>query len=212
LTGGLPCRYRGLADGRRQILTFLLPGDFFELHAFLFNAMDHAVVTLMPTRIAVIERNRVNTITAQHPRIGAALWWCSMQEAALMRQRIVMLGRRNARARIAYIFCELIWRHHAVGLSEDDAIRLPLTQTDIADTLGLTPVHVNRILQQFRREGLITLVQHHLRLHDIERLQNVAVTQDYLHLTDMPIEAARYLDGLERLQEAATRPHSDRPC
>ena len=74
-------------------------------------------------------------------------------------------------------------------------------------------MHVNRILQQFRREGLITLVQHHLRLHDIERLQNVAeLTQDYLHLTDMPIEAARYLDGLERLQEAATRPHSDRPC
>src|SRR3954447_5891689 len=149
--------------------------------------MDHSVMTLAPTRLASIDRDTVTDLLARYPRIGAAIWWSSMQDAAIMRERIVMLGRHNARGRLAYIFCELVWRQRAVGLSDDHAIRLPLTQTDIADTLGLTPVHVNRILQEFRREGLITLAQRHLRLHDIERLQNVAeLTQDYLHLTGMP--------------------------
>ena len=89
-----------------------------------------------------------------------------------------------------------------VGLGEENAFQLPLTQTDIADTLGLTPVHVNRILQQFRREGLITLVHRRLRLHNMERLQNVAqLTEDCLHLTGIPTDAARYLEGLDRASQ-----------
>jgi CRP-like cAMP-binding protein len=199
---GMACRYRILADGRRQILTFLLPGDLCELHTYLLKAMDHSAVTLTPGRLAVIERATITTLIARYPRIGAAIWWCSMQEAAIMRERIVGLGRRSARGRVAYILCELVWRHREVGLAEGHTIRLPLTQTDIADTLGLTPVHVNRVLQQFRREGLITLAQRKLRLHDVERLQDLAeLTEDYLHLAGMPAEAARYLDGLEHASQ-----------
>jgi CRP-like cAMP-binding protein len=198
---GLSCRYRLLPDGRRQILTFLIPGDFFDLHGFLLKAMDHSVVTIAPTRLAVMERETVIDILACHPRIGAALWWSTMQEAAMLRERIVALGRRNARGRVAYLLCELIWRQRAIGMSEDHAIRLPLTQADIADTLGLTAVHVNRVLQEFRREGLISLVQRRLSLHDIVRLQNLAgLTQDYLHLSGVPLEAEHYLVELERQQ------------
>lgn len=87
ITRGLACRYRLMADGRRQILTLLIPGDFYDLHAFLLNVADHSVVTLAPTCLARIERDTVSEIVRHHPRIGAALWWSAMQEAAILRER-----------------------------------------------------------------------------------------------------------------------------
>ena len=100
----MACRYRLMADGRRQILTILIPGDFFDLHGFLLQATDHSVATISPTRIASIGRDAVIDIIANHPQIGAALWWSTMQEEAMLRERIVALGRRSARGRVAY-FC-----------------------------------------------------------------------------------------------------------
>jgi CRP-like cAMP-binding protein len=205
VTRGLACRCRLLADGRRQILAFLIPGDFFDLHAYLLRSMDHSIITIAATRLATISRDKVTEIAARYPRIGAALWWSAMQEAAMLRERI-------ARGRVAYLLCELVWRQRAVGISEDHAIRLPLTQLDIADTLGLTAVHVNRVLQGFRREGLITLVQRRLQLHDVRTLQDLAaLTQDYLHLAGAPAESGRYLDRLER-REAANRERAAGSC
>jgi CRP-like cAMP-binding protein len=205
VTHGLACRYRLFADGHRQILTLLIPGDFYDLHGFLLSVADHSVVTMVPTRLATIERGKVFEIVEHHPRIGAALWWSAMQEAAMLRERIVVLGRRNARARIAYFFCELLWRHRAIGLSEDQTLRLPLTQADIADTLGLTAVHVNRVLQGLRREGLITLAHRRLTLHQVDRLQSIAqLNQDYLHLKAVPAAVERDLEG--RVQQQAAEP------
>jgi len=99
-----------MPDGRRQILTILIPGDFFDLHGFLLKTMDHSVATFGATRIAAIGRETVRDILLNHPRIGAALWWSAMQEQAMMRERIVALGRRSARGRLAYFLCELVWR------------------------------------------------------------------------------------------------------
>src|SRR5947209_20541060 len=101
LTRGMACRFRLMPDGRRQILTILIPGDFFDLHGFLLKAMDHSVAAIGPTRIAAIGREAVIDIIASHPRIGAALWWSAMQEEAMLRERIVALGRRSARGRVA---------------------------------------------------------------------------------------------------------------
>jgi CRP-like cAMP-binding protein len=202
ITRGLACRYRLMADGRRQILTLLIPGDFYDLHGFLLSVADHSVVTMAPTWLATIERDTVFEIVRHHPRIGAALRCSEMQEAAILRERIVTLGRRNARARIAYLFCEFLWRHRAIGLSEDHSLRLPLTQADIADTLGLTVVHVNRVLQNLRREGLVTLAHHRLTLHHVDRLQSLAqLNQDYLHLTGVPAAVERFLE--RRVQQTA---------
>jgi CRP-like cAMP-binding protein len=199
LTRGLACRYRLLSDGRRQILTFVMPGDFCNLHAFLQRAMDHSVTTIVPSRIATIPRETVSDIVARRPRLAGAIWWSEMQEAAMLRERIVALGRRNARGRVAYLLCELIWRQRAIGLTEDHAIRLPLTQPELGDTLGLTPVHINRVLQEFRREGLISLEQRRLALLDIGTLQQIAgFNKAYLHLEGVPDEVQRFLDGLER--------------
>jgi CRP-like cAMP-binding protein len=198
----LACRYRLMADGHRQILTLLIPGDFYDLHASLLSVADHSVVTMAPTRLATIERDKVFEIVEHHPRIGAALWWSAMQEAAMLRERIVMLGRQKVRVRVAYLFCELLWRLDAIGLSQGHSFRLPLTQGDIADTLGLTSVHVNRVLQALRREGLITLANRRLTLHHIDRLQSLAqLNQDYLHLTGVPVVVERFLE--RRVQQAA---------
>jgi CRP-like cAMP-binding protein len=198
LVDGMAYRYRLLPDGKRQILTFVIPGDVFDLHGFLFTAMDHSVGTLVPTQVAPVSRDAVVELFGQRPRIGAALWWSAMQQEAIQRERIVALGRRNAHGRVAYIMCELVWRLRGIGLTEHDAIMLPLTQIEIADTLGLTPVHINRVLQTFRRNGLITLEQRRLVLQDAKRLQDVAgFNQDYLHLGGASADVVRYYDRLE---------------
>ena len=199
LTHGMAFRYRLMPDGKRQILTFMIPGDIFGLHAFLLRAMDHSIATLVPTRVATISRATVFDLFENHPRIGAALWWGALQQNAINRERIVALGRRRSRGRVAYLLCELVWRQRGVGLAEDGAIRLPLTQVELADTLGLTAVHVNRILQGFRRDNLIALVHHRLTLLDVERLQKIAgLNQDYLHLGGATTEVRSYFDTLER--------------
>jgi CRP-like cAMP-binding protein len=198
VTRGMACRYRLLPDGRRQILSFLIPGDFSELHVFLLQAMDHSIGAIVSTRIAAIERDIVVDIATNRPRLGAALWWCTMQEAAMARERIVALGRRNARGRVAYLLCELVWRQRAIQMAEDNTIRLPLTQTDLADALGLTAVHVNRVLQRFRQDQLIKLQQRRLTIADFARLQAIAgLTPAYLQLNGTPAEVIRYIDDLE---------------
>lgn len=122
-----------------------------------------------------IAREQVLDLALSRPRISAALWWSSLQEEAILRERVVALGRRDARGRVAYLLCELLRRHRAVSMVENgDEFALPLTQVGIADTLGLTPVHVNRMLQDLRRQGLITLEQHRLLLRDVEALQRIA--------------------------------------
>jgi CRP-like cAMP-binding protein len=209
LTHGMACRYRLLPDGRRQILTFLIPGDVSDLRVFLLKTMDHSIRTMVPTRLAAIGRETVIDIVARHPRIGAALSWGAMQEEAMLRERIVSLGRRNSRERLAYLLCELVWRHIAIGESESHAIWLPLTQTDLADALGLTAVHINRVLQSFRRDQLITLEHRRLVLLNVERLAAISgLTLNYLQLGTTPVEVVRDLDKLER-DRARREPFQD---
>ncbi len=199
LKEGMAIRYRLLPDGGRQIITFLIPGDFCDVHVFLLKAMDHSIATLTPVRIAPISREKMMETFTTRPRISAALWWSSMQEEAMLRERVVSLGRRDARGRIAYLLCELLWRHQAVGLASGESFHLPLTQTEIGDTLGLTPVHVNRILKEFRNHGLIAMEHRMLHLLDADRLQTVAgFNGSYLNLGGTSTEVASYFNNLER--------------
>jgi CRP-like cAMP-binding protein len=208
LTHGMACRYRLLPSGERQILAFLLPGDVCDLHVCLLRTMDHSIGALVQTRLAAIEWNTTIALLARHPRVAAALWWSALQEEAIQRERIVALGRRNARGRLAYLLCELVWRQIAIGQSDDHAIQLPLTQIELADTLGLTSVHVNRIVQEFRRNQLISLEKRRLALLDVKRLQEIAgLNQDYLHLGGAPEEVVRHFDQLERDRAGADLPY-----
>src|SRR3954452_9673804 len=204
LKEGMACRYRIFPDGRRQIMTFLLPGDLCDLQVFLFKAMDHSIGTLTPVRIAAIVEADVLDMAVPDPRISAGLWWSTMQEEAMLRERIVSLGRRDGRRRVAYLLCELVWRQQAVGQGSRNTISLPLTQSELADALGLTAVHINRVLQELRQQNLLTLEQRRLVLLDIDALALIAeFNADYLHLGGASEEIRRYFDQLERKNRAA---------
>ncbi|MBE7211093.1 MAG: Crp/Fnr family transcriptional regulator [Gluconacetobacter diazotrophicus] len=205
LKEGMAMRYRDLPDGGRQIMTFLIPGDLCDMHVFLLKEMDHSIGTITPVRVAPISRDDVMGLFGARPRISAALWWSSLQEEAMLRERIVALGRRDARGRIAYLLCELLWRYRAVGRSDDGVFQLPLTQTELADTLGLTPVHVNRILRSFRERKLISMSRGALHLLDAAALQELAgFNEHYLHLEGASRETVRYFDDLEHLRQTRT--------
>lgn len=119
----------------------------------------------------------------------------------MLRERIVSLGRRDARGRIAYLLCELLWRYAAIGLTNGDKFKLPLTQTELGDALGLTPVHVNRILKEFRERRLLAIEHKVIDLIDVPGLQEIAAfNKDYLQLAGASDEVARYFDGLETKQ------------
>ena len=203
LKEGMAIRYRNMADGGRQIITFLIPGDLCDMHVFLLKAMDHSIGTITPVRVAPISRESIMGLFGHNPRISAALWWSSLQEEAMLRERIISLGRRDARGRVAYLLCELLWRHAAIGLTNGEMFRLPLTQTELGDTLGLTPVHINRVLKDFRERRLIAIEHRTLNLLDVPALQDIAgFNKDYLHLGGAPVEVARYFDQLEKDQAA----------
>ena len=204
LLEGMAMRYRTLPDGGRQIMTFLIPGDLCNPHVFLLAARDHSIATITPVRLAPVSRDHLMTVFARRPRLAAALWWSSLQEEAMLRERIVSLGRRDARGRIAYLLCELLWRHAAIGLTDGEVFRLPLTQTELADALGLTPVHVNRVLREFRDRGLIAIDHRMLHLLNMPSLQALAgFSQEYLNLGGASRELARYVDQLENVQRRA---------
>ena len=207
LQEGMAVRYRNLPDGRRQIMTFLIPGDLCEPHMFLLRTMDHSIGTITPVRIASLSREGLVKAFSTRPRISAALWWSSLQEEAMLRERIVALGRRDARGRVAYLMCELLWRYTAMGLAEHEAFRLPLTQVDIADVLGLTAVHVNRVLKKFREEALIAVQNRLLHLLDVVSLQEIAgFNMEYLHLDGPSPEVARYFNQVEAEQPSDNDP------
>lgn len=198
LKEGMAMRYRNMPDGGRQIMTFLIPGDLCDMHVFLLKEMDHSIGTITPVRVSPISRNSIMDLFGTRPRISAALWWSSLQEEAMLRERVVSLGRRDARGRVAYLLCELLWRHTAVGLVDGEVFRLPLTQTELGDTLGLTPVHINRVLKEFRQRGLISMDQRMLTLLNVEELRALAgFNKDYLHLGGASAEVVRYFDALE---------------
>jgi CRP-like cAMP-binding protein len=201
LKTGMAYRYRVLRDGRRQIMTFLLPGDLCDLDLFLLKQMDHSIGAVLPVRLSAISRDDVLDMAVQHPRISAGLWWSTMQEEAMLRERIVALGRRDAVGRVAYLLCELLWRQQAIGHGQGDTIPLPLTQMELADALGLTPVHINRVLQDLRRRKLLTLKHRMLVVLDTDKLAKIAAfNRRYLDLGGASEDSARFFEQREQLQ------------
>jgi CRP-like cAMP-binding protein len=180
---GLACRYKILPDGRRQIMAFLIPGDLCDAEIFILREMDHSVGALMPTTTALIPGERMKNLLRQPSCMAEALWWGTLTDLGVLRERIVDYGRRNAHQRIAHLLYEMLVRYRIVGVARDDAFEFPITQADLADATGITPVHANRMLQQLRQEKLITLEGKTLAVLDPERLKAVAgFNANYLHL------------------------------
>jgi CRP-like cAMP-binding protein len=187
LLEGFACRYKTLEDGRRQIVAYFVPGDLCDLRVFILKRMDHSIGAIAPSRIATIAPENVLNLLHTYPTLTTALWWSTLVEEAIAREWIVNVGQRNALERMAHLFCELLYRFRAVGLNQGLSCTLPLTQVELAETLGLSSVHVNRTLQQLRRQKLITLDAGTLTIQDLHALEELSFfNPDYLHLDNAP--------------------------
>ena len=184
LMDGWAYRYKLLPDGGRQILAHLIPGDLCDIHIFILRTMDHSIGLLSDATIGLIHPTVLIETMDRHPRIARALWWATLVDEATLREWLVNVARRDPYDRIAHLFCELWFRMKAVGLADSGGrIDLPLTQTEIGDTVGLTPVTVNRVLQRLRQEEIIPLRAERLTILDLARLQAAAsFDANYLHL------------------------------
>jgi CRP-like cAMP-binding protein len=179
---GWACRYKLLADGRRQIISIFVPGDMCDPMIFLIYKMSHSLGTLTPVTVARFTRDELETLTAERPNIARAFWYDMLVSAEIQREWTVSLGCRTATQRMAHLFCEMPARLKFVGLSNGTECELPLTQSDLADTLGLSTVHVNRTLQELRGTGFIELKGKRLTIHDERALQDLALFEpSYLH-------------------------------
>ena len=153
---GLVCRYKDLSDGQRQVMELHVAGDFLDLHSFLLKQLEHHVGSMTPVRLALVPHEEIRKITEEYPHLARMLWFSTLLDAAIHRERILSVGRRSAVSRIAHLFCELYLRLKIVEMTEGYSYRLPITQADIADASGLTSVHVNRMLKQLRDQGILT--------------------------------------------------------
>jgi len=180
---GFACRYKSLPDGGRQIMAWLVPGDFCDLHVSLLGEMDHSIGTLTASTITSLPRNGLEALTENHPKLTQALWWATLVDEAVLREWLVSMGRRPALQRIAHMFCEVRARLAAVALAPDDVLAFPLSQSDLADSAGLSSVHVNRVIRQLRDEGLIAWRGAFLKVLDPQGLAALAdFDPNYLHL------------------------------
>jgi CRP-like cAMP-binding protein len=183
LLEGFACRYKVLEDGRRQVVAYFVPGDLCDLRVFILKRMDHSIGAVSASKVANLSPENVLKLTHTYPTLTRALWWSTLVEEAILREWIVNVGQRNALERMAHLFCELLYRFRAVGLNEGMSCTLPLTQVELAETLGLSSVHVNRTLQALRKRKLITLENATLTIENFEELKELSFfNPDYLHL------------------------------
>ncbi len=187
---GWAYRYKVLDNGRRQILGFLVPGDLCDINVFILKRMDHAIETLTPGSVAAISRESLGELTSAFPKVMKAMWWDTLVSHAIQREWLLNLGQRPAAERIAHLLCELFVRLRCVGLTDGLHCDFPPTQVDLADATGLSPVHVNRSLQQLRSSDLIEWKGRTLTIPDFAILANFAqFNADYLHLDRVGIAA-----------------------
>jgi CRP-like cAMP-binding protein len=183
LLDGFAQRFKLLGDGRRQIMSFHIPGDMPDLLSLHLRVMDHSLATTAPSRLGFIAHQHLRQLVQQHPRLSDALWRDTLVDAAVFREWMVGIGRRSAYARIAHLVCELVTRMETAGLAQDNSISIPLTQGLIADALGLSTVHVNRVIQTLRANKLVVWRGKGLTVTDWEGLKRAGEFDPaYLHL------------------------------
>ncbi|MFC3711674.1 Crp/Fnr family transcriptional regulator [Sphingoaurantiacus capsulatus] len=179
---GWACRYKILPNGTRQVLAFLMPGDSCDLHIGLLAEMDHSIQTLVPSVVATIPRAEMDAIMDGHRAIAKAMYVGQLIDEGTMRAWITSMGRRASIERVAHLMCELYIRARAIGAADERQLALPLSQLVLADALGMTPVHLNRVLKELRLKGAMTLKRGSLVVTDPSKLVQIAGFDDnYLH-------------------------------
>jgi CRP-like cAMP-binding protein len=182
VVNGLVSRYKTLRNGSRQILSFHFAGDMVDLQGALVVIADHGVRAHIPSEIALIEHAEILELAARLPEVGRALWFDTLIDAAVFREWMVNVGRRTALQRTAHLLLELHYRMSEIGATDGDSFSLPVSQADLSDALGISPVHLNRTLQWLRAERLIRSISRTVIIEDPVRLTEIAGFQpNYLH-------------------------------
>jgi CRP-like cAMP-binding protein len=174
LNDGWAFRSKHLPDGRRQIFGYLVPGDLIGLRASLMEFADDSVEALTDCDISSFSLDRLYDACRRHPRLVMALMWSAAREQSLLSEQVMRIGRRDAVERVAHFFLELLRRLQLVDEAGRRSFELPLTQELIADTLGLSIVHVNRTLRTLRQRGLVEIEGGRLVIHDVDTLSEIA--------------------------------------
>jgi CRP-like cAMP-binding protein len=190
---GMACREKVLWSGERQITAFHLSGDFCDLHTYMLKTIPDSVKAITPCRVATVPHDRLDAITSESPRIAHLLWKSTLIDAAIYRRWLVCIGRQTALSRLSHLFCEFYLRLRLIGATDAFTCQLPLTQTDLADALGLSLVHTNKTSAQIRRRGLATLANRILTIHNWDRLREIAeFDPHYLHLEAPSLASVKF--------------------
>jgi CRP-like cAMP-binding protein len=183
LISGFAYRQKLTGDGSRQIVALHLPGDALDFQNLFLDVSDHSIQMLTRCEVALVKISDLQTLARSSRPIGHAILVKILVEASIFREWVLNVGRRDSRARLAHLLCELAVRLDSEGLAEDYGYELPMTQEQLADALGLTPVHVNRTLKALEGEGLIVRSKRSISFPDWQRLRIVGdFNQRYLHL------------------------------
>jgi CRP-like cAMP-binding protein len=181
LAEGWACSFKMLPDGERQIVDFQIPGDFLGLRSMLFRTTDHSVEAVTQIEASEVLMSDILDGFASAPRLATAVLWAASRDEAMVVEHLVNLGRRSAEVRTAHFLLELGTRLHLVGIGDRTGYDCPLTQYHLADALGLSAVHVNRVLRMLREDGLVTFQKGRVNFDDERRLKEMAgFDPDYL--------------------------------
>jgi CRP-like cAMP-binding protein len=174
LAKGWVCSYKIQPDGSRQIVDFQIPGDFLGLRSVLLHTSDHSIEPIVEIQAAEVLVSDLLDAFAQTPRLATAILWAVSRDEAMVVEHLVGLGRRDAEARMAHFLLELGARLALVGMGSKAGYSCPLTQYHLADTLGLSAVHVNRVLRRLREDGLVTFQNSQVTFKNYDGLVSLA--------------------------------------
>lgn len=174
LSKGWACSYKLLPNGERQIVDIQIPGDFLGLRSILFRTSDHSVDAVTRIEASEMLASDILGVFTDAPRLAAAVLWAASRDEAMVVERLVDLGRRTAEERTAHFLLEIGTRLRLVGIGDMTGFDCPLTQYHLADALGLSAVHVNRVLRHLREDGLLTFRKGHVGFVDLARLKELA--------------------------------------
>jgi CRP-like cAMP-binding protein len=190
LLAGFAIRQKIVGNGHRQIVAIQMKGEIVDLQNSLLGIADHAVQMLSPGKIGMIPREEIGRIAAERPAVAKAMWLDTLVDGSIFREWIANVGRRDAKTRIAHLLCEFSLRLQLAGLGQQSNYEMPMTQEQLADATGLTPVHVNRTIKTLEREKLIERTSaRSIYIGDWRKLAEVGDFQStYLHLRQGDLE------------------------
>ena len=179
---GWACRYKILPNGTRQIMAFMLPGDACDLHVGILAEMDHSLQAITPSKIAHISGEDMAEIMTSRPHIARAMYKAQLVDEGTLRQWIVSMGRRSSVERVTHLMCELYLRSLTTDDDSTGEVSIPISQVVLADALGMTAVHINRVLRELRECGAMELQRGSLKILDPVKLVQIAgFDENYLH-------------------------------